>query len=317
MDFICKQKIAQFSNFDEVVQLMVENGDDEVRKHLDTAPRNANYCSHVAISEYLDAISLWVQQGILRSLKEAAFYSILAGESTGIAIIDELSICFSWVDSSGTPVKYLLGLVSLSACNAATTVAALKAFLVDSDIDAGKLRGQGYDGAAYLLKHKEWSLNVYSHIGTTSIVVHCRAHVLQLCCVSAASYLPGLKKVFARLMPVWKMFYYSSNKFSALKEMQALVNHPQLKMIKPSDSRWLAHDRSVKATRCSMRPLIDTIEHIHEDTGESEALGMLRTMKTYNFVETLMMLSDVLPELTCLSRALQAKTADFILVPAS
>ena len=105
-----------------------------------------------------------------------------------------------------------------------------------------------------------------------------------------------------------------SKKFSAIKEMQALVNHPQLKMIKPSDTRWLAHDRSVKAIRCSMRPLIDTLEHIHEDTGEPEALGMLRTMKTYNFVVTLMMLSDVLHVLTCLSRALQAKTADFTLV---
>ena len=66
MYFLCKQKIEHFPNFDEVVQLMVENGDDEVRKHLDTAPRSDNYGSHVAISEYLDAISLWVQQGILR-----------------------------------------------------------------------------------------------------------------------------------------------------------------------------------------------------------------------------------------------------------
>ena len=49
MYFLYKQKIAHFSNFDEVVQLMVENGDDEVRKHLDTASRNANYGSHVAI----------------------------------------------------------------------------------------------------------------------------------------------------------------------------------------------------------------------------------------------------------------------------
>ena len=79
MYFLCKQKIAHFPNFDEVAQLTVENGDDEVRKHL-AAPRNANYSSHVAISEYLDAISLWVQQCILRSLKEAAFYSILADE---------------------------------------------------------------------------------------------------------------------------------------------------------------------------------------------------------------------------------------------
>ena len=96
--------------------------------------------------------------------------------------------------------------------------------------------------------------------------------------------------------------------------MQALVNHAQLKMIKPSDTRWLAHNRSVKAMMCSMRPLIDTLEHIHEDTGEPEALGMLRTMKTYKFVATLMMLSDILPVLTCLSRALQTKTADFTLV---
>ena len=143
MYFLCKQKIVHFSNFDEVVQLMVENGNDEVRKHLDTAPRNANYGSYVAISEYLDAISLWVQQGILRSLKEAAFYSILADESTDIATIEELSICFRWVDCSGSSVEHFLGLISLSACDAASIFAALKSFLADSDIDAGKLRGQG------------------------------------------------------------------------------------------------------------------------------------------------------------------------------
>ena len=92
---------------------MVEIGDDEVRKHLDTAPRNANYGSHVAISENLDAISLWVQQGILRSLKEAANCSILADESTDLATIEELSICFRWVE-------HFVGLVSLSACDAAS-----------------------------------------------------------------------------------------------------------------------------------------------------------------------------------------------------
>ena len=90
----------------------------------------------------------------------------------------------------------------------------------------------------------------------------------------------------------WKMFHYSPKKFSALKEMQALVNHPQLKMIKSSDTRWLTHDRSVKAFRCSMRLLIDTLEHIHEDTGEPEALGMLRTMKTYEDYEDIQLCGD-------------------------
>ena len=173
---------------------MVENGDDEVRKYLDTAPRNANYGSHVAISEYRDAISLWVQQGILRSLKEAAFYSILADELTDIAIIEELSNCFRWVDSSGSLVEHFLGLVSLSACDAASIFAALKTFLADSDINAGKLRGQRYDRAATLSGTKNGVQMRIRTMAPRALFVHCTAHVLQLCCISAARCLPSLKR---------------------------------------------------------------------------------------------------------------------------
>ena len=187
---------------------MEENGDDEVRKHLNTAPRNANYGSHVAISEYPDAISMWFQQGILRSLKKAAFYSILADELTDIATIEELSICFRWVDSSGSPVYHFLELVSLSACDAASIFAALKAFLADSDTDAGKLRGQGYDGPATFSGTKNGVQMRIRTLAPRALFVHCRAHVLQLCCISAAMDLPSMKKVFAKLMSVWKMFHY-------------------------------------------------------------------------------------------------------------
>ena len=63
-------------------------------------------------------------------------------ESTDIATIEELSICSRWFDSSGSPVEHFLGLISLSACDAASIFAALKTFLADSDNDAGKLRRQ-------------------------------------------------------------------------------------------------------------------------------------------------------------------------------
>ena len=156
----------------------------------------------------------------------------------------------------------------------------LKAFLAESDIDAGKLRRLGCDGAATFSGTKNAVQMRIRTLAPRTFFVHCRAHVLQLSCVSGARCLPSLKKVFATLMFVWKMFHYTSKMFSGLKEMEAPVNHPQLKMIKPSDTRWLPHDRSVKSIGCSMRRLIDTLEHIHEDTGEPEVLGMLRTMKT-------------------------------------
>ena len=59
-----------------------------------------------------------------------------------------------------------------------------------------------------------------------ALFVHCRAHVLQLCCVLAARCLPSLKKVFATLMSVWNMFHYSPKKFSALKEAGPRQPHP-------------------------------------------------------------------------------------------
>ena len=140
---------------------------------------------------------------------------------------------------------HFLELVSLSACDAASIFAALKAFIADSDTDAGKLRGQEYDGPATFSGRKNGVKMRIRTLAPRALFVHCRAHVLQLCCNSTAMCLPSLKKAFSTLMSFWKMFHYS---LSALKEMQALVSHPQLKMIKPSDTRWLAHDRSVKAT---------------------------------------------------------------------
>ena len=139
-------------------------------------------------------------------------------------------------------------------------------FLAESDIDIRKMRGQAYDGTA-TFSGKRNGVQLHMHtLAPQALFVHCRAHILQLCCVSAARGLPSLKKVFATLMSNWKIFHYSPKKFSGLKEMQALTNHPQLRMIKPSDTRWLAHDRSIRAIRCSLEPLIYTLQHIHEET---------------------------------------------------
>ena len=117
---------------------------------------------------------------VFSDLKEAAFYSILAVQLTDIATIEELSICFRWVDSSGSPVEHFLGLVSLSACDAASIFAALKTFLADSDIDAGN------DGAATFSCTKNGVQMRIRTLAPRALFVHCRAHVLQLCSVSDA-----------------------------------------------------------------------------------------------------------------------------------
>ena len=50
-------------------------------------------------------------------------------------------------------------------------------------------------------------------------------------------------------MTLWKFFHYSPKRAESLKEIQKVLDLPELKIVKPSDTRWLAHERCVKAVK--------------------------------------------------------------------
>lgn len=59
-----------------------------------------------------------------------------------------------------------------------------------------------------------------------------------------------------------------------LAEIQAELNSPELKMLKPSDTRWIAREKAVCAVRRSLPALVNTFEEIYEETGDAEAHGI-------------------------------------------
>ena len=84
-----------------------------------------------------------------------------------------------------------------------------------------------------------------------ALFVHCRCHVLQLASVQAANATSGIKHVYTTLMMLWKFFHYSPKRAESLKEIQKVLDLPELKIMKPSDTRWRAHERCVKAVKAS------------------------------------------------------------------
>ena len=64
------------------------------------------------------------------------------------------------------------------------------------------------------------------------------------------------------LLTIWKAFQYSLKKAEKLAEIQAELNSPELKMLKPSDTRWLARERAVRAVQQSLPALVNTFEEI-------------------------------------------------------
>lgn len=77
--------------------------------------------------------------------------------------------------------------------------------------------------------------------------------------------------MFGTMTNLWKLFYYSPKKAEALKVVQAVLSLPQLKVVKPSSTRWLSHERCLRAIYKDLPALIITLQQFYQTSGDGEA----------------------------------------------
>ena len=186
---------------------------------------------------FVEAVGSWVEQSLLKQVQQAQFYSIMADECTNITTVEELSRV-----KDGVPVEHFLGILPLKKADAVTIYSTLIKFLSEKEIQLGKLIGMGFDGAATFSGKHKGVQSLLKKNSPHALYVHCHCHLLQLAYVQAANNTAGIKHIYTTLTSLWKIFHYSPKRTERLKEIQHVINLPELKMIKPSDTRWLSHE---------------------------------------------------------------------------
>ena len=83
-----------------------------------------------------------------------------------------------------------------------------------------------------------------------------------------------------------------------------MLNMPQLKMLKPTDTYWLSHENTMKSVKRSYIALVVTLEAIHEESGDAETHG-LALLKKLETVAAIYMLSEILGSISRLCKSLQ------------
>ena len=96
--------------------------------------------------------------------------------------------------------------------------------------------------------------------------------------------------------------------------MQSVLELPEMKVIKPSDTRWLSHERCVKAVKASYSAIVITIGQIYETTHEPEALGIHGALCKLSTIAAIYLLDFTLPQVAKLSKALQTEQLDLSLI---
>ena len=72
------------------------------------------------------------------------------------------------------------------------------------------------------------------------ISVHCICHRLALASGQASNKVKYLKQMKENLLALWKYFHFSTVRAANLKTVQAIMESPELKIVKAVDTRWLS-----------------------------------------------------------------------------
>ena len=239
---------------------------------------------------------------------------MLADECVDISTTEELSIYCRWI-VNGKPEEHFLTVFHITALDAATISDTICTFLESKNLDYRNLVGQGYDGAATFAGERNGVQRRIRTRSAHSIYMHCACHRLQLASMQAANSIPEVKKMFGTMGNIWKLFFYSPKKAESLKEVQSVLKLPELKIVKPSDTRWLSHERCIRAIYRELPALTITLQQLYETSGDAKAYGLSSLLSTYTGVASVVFLSEVLDILAKMNVSMQRKLADFSNLP--
>ena len=122
-----------------------------------------------------------------------------------------------------------------------------------------------------------------------ALFVHCRCQVLQLASVPVANATPGIKHVHYP-DDVMEVLSLTPKTCRVIKEIQKVLDLPELKIVKPSDTRWLAHEHCVKAVIASYSSIVLALENIYETSHEPEALELSKGLSSHSTIAAMYLL---------------------------
>ena len=91
----------------------------------------------------------------------------------------------------------------------------------------------------------------------------------------------------------------------SLKEIQKVLDLPEVKIVKPLDTRWRVHEHCVKAIKeASYSSIVFALKNIYETSHEPEGLGLSKGLSSHSTIAAMYLLDYILPQVAKLSHAL-------------
>lgn len=84
-------------NFRALLRMRIEAGDEKLRNHFKSCGKNATYISWNIQNQIIDACDKVIKSRIVKDVKDATFFSVLADETTDVSTQEQFSLSVRYV----------------------------------------------------------------------------------------------------------------------------------------------------------------------------------------------------------------------------
>ncbi|XP_013192236.2 52 kDa repressor of the inhibitor of the protein kinase-like [Amyelois transitella] len=315
-----EQPLQNEGNFRALLRYAAESGDKDLSEHLITSQKNALYTSPQIQNEIIDICGEIIQHKIINEVKEAIFFSILADETTDIARMEQVSLCLRYVDSKDAKqhkvkemfLEYIPTVDVTGSGLANLIITALK----KHGLDCSHVVGQGYDGAAAMSGYLHGAQAFIRQDCPLALYVHCSAHSLNLAIADSCSQ-AEVRNCVGIVQSVGSYFRHSAQRTAVLKEKirDLLPADHQKSLLAMCETRWVHKHEAVIRFKEIYSAIVHALEELqssHNKETSQQAVQMLNTLRSSNFVMCLVILQKVMSYTLSLSKQLQTVNADLI-----
>jgi hypothetical protein len=198
---------ANVGNFIELVRFRAQS-DPLLTEHLASAPRNAQYTSKTIQNELIDVIGDTMRENLLREIKQAKFFSVMADEVTDVSNREQVSVVIRYVNANLEVKEVYLDLVCTERITGAAMATLITTRLSNWELSLANLRGQAYDGASNMAGKKNGCQALIKANAPLAFYTHCASHQLSLAVVSSCNIV-AVKNAHSTIGEISRFFSFS------------------------------------------------------------------------------------------------------------
>lgn len=250
--------------------------------------RKKEYISPDIVNELIMMMGQAVLRQILKDVREALWFSLIADEASDISHNEHLSISIRWVENSYGIHEDNIGLIQLPDTKAQTLFSVIKDVLIRCSLPLSQCRGQAFDGASNMSGIHNGVQALIKREERRAVYVHCLAHSLNLCVQEVAKKCITVRDIMDFIFELVQLIKFSpkrSHLFESLRK-DVVINGgestPRLRTLCPT--RWTVRHSSINAILLNYEILQATLAKIREGHDEyaAKANGLHARMELFD-----------------------------------